>query len=404
MDTSSRPKRYATISSEIEAHSQARRHPAEEAAIARFACLPVAAQMQLAREIVTTRAAELCLAYRNLIMVTAGLRSRQGRNGWQEVHDETCILLVVKRKWRSSIPEARGQMLPRHLLTFGDVDGQRVLLAIPTDVQPARWFAGAVARSASAVNVEDPDQPAAGTMTCGMRLYGNKSPGVMALSALHVLSPFPAIDKIAPGAGSGTRSVGAEAKIGTSSRWGGVLVRTGVSFDAQLATVTDPKWRPMAFAGLSLSAARPYVADRAVFDAMTTTKRFQILAPSNHPKHLGSPRSPMIAQFVAYIHDELPIDYWVRTPAGIATVGIRHRELLKLRIMEDCPPPEDGDSGSAVVTWWPDGSMTLVGMFIASPEDKTMAREAYVLPAWQLFNLDNWDALPPGTTRMVPTF
>ncbi|WP_020424807.1 hypothetical protein [Paracidovorax oryzae] len=404
MDTSSRPKRYATISSEIEAHSQARRHPAEEAAIARFACLPVAAQMQLAREIVTTRAAELCLAYRNLIMVTAGLRSRLGRNGRQEVHDETCILLVVKRKWRSSIPEARGQMLPRHLLTFGDVDGQRVLLAIPTDVQPARWFAGAVARGASAINVEDPKHRALGTMTCGVRLYGTKSPDVMALSALHVLSPFPVINEIAPGAGSSTRSIGAGAKIGTSSRWGGVLVRNGVSFDAQLATVTDIKWRPMAFAGLSLSAARPYVADRAMFDTMTTTRRFQILAPSNHPEHLDSPRSPMIAQFVAYIHDELPIDYRARTPAGIATVGIRHRELLKLRVMQDCPPPEDGDSGSAVVTWWPDGSMTLVGMFIASPDDETMARVAYVLPAWQLFNLDNWDALPHGTTRMVPTF
>lgn len=400
----SKPKRYAALARTVEEHSLAKRHVDEAAAIARFAGLAVAAQMQLAREVVTTRAAELTLAYRNLVMVTVGFRSRLGSSGLHEVHDQVCILFVVKRKWSSAGQAVRGQVLPRHLLTFGDVDGQRVLLAVPTDVQPARWFVGGIARAASAIDVADPEHPAPGTMTCGVRLDDSAPPGTLALSALHVLSPVPIINKIAPGAGLNVQSVGSGARIGTSAPWGGTLAGSGVSFDAQLASIEDAEWPSSAFAGLSLSPARPYVADEATFDAMTATHRFQILAPANHPKHLGAPRDPMIAQFVAYAYDELPIEYPVRTSAGTTVAGIRHRELLMLRVMEDCPAPEAGDSGSAVVTWWPDGSVTLIGMFIASPDDEMTARVAYVLPAWHLFNLNSWDALPPGTTRIAPTF
>lgn len=406
MGAARQSKRYAARARTVEAHSLAKRHPDEAAAIARFAGLPIAAQIQLAREVVITRAAELTLAYRNLVMVTAGFRSRRASSGLHEVHDEVCILFVVKRKWSDPGQAVRGQVLPRHLLTFGNVDGQRVLFAVPTDVQPARWFVGAVARadSAVAVDVQDPEHPAHGTMTCGVRVDASAPEGSMALSALHVLSPVPVINKVAPGAGLPVRLVGSAAAIGRSSQWGGRLVGSGVSFDAQLASIEDDTWPAAAFAGLPLSATRPYVVDEAMFDAMTATQRFQVLAPANHPKHLGSPRDPMIAQFVAYAYDELPIDYSVRTSAGTTTAEIRHRELLMLRVMEDCPAPEAGDSGSAVVTWWPDGSVTLVGMFIASPDDKMTARVVYVLPAWHLFNPNNWDALPPGTTSMAPTF
>jgi hypothetical protein len=399
-----RSTRYAAQTRAVEAHSLVKRHPDEAAAIERFAQLSVAAQLQLAREVVTTRAAELTLAYSNLAMVTVGFRSRRGARGVHEVHDEVCILFVVKRKWRKPPRGVQGQVLPRHLLTYGELAGQRVLVAVPSDVQPARWFVGAVARGASAVDVVDPQYPAPGTIACGVRLDGGASAGGMALSALHVLSPVAVINKVAPGGPLTLRSVGSGAAIGSSLPWGGRLSATGMSFDAQLASIDDDAWRHSAFAGLVLSATRPYVVNEKMFDAMTATQRFQILAPANHPKRLASPRDPMIAQFVAYAFDELPIDYPVRTSAGATVAPIRHRELLMLRVLEDCPAPEPGDSGSAVVTWWPDGSVTLVGMFIASPDDEATARVAYVLPAWHLFNLNNWDALPSGTTRMAPTF
>lgn len=54
------------------------------------------------------------------------------------------------------------------------------------------------------------------------------------------------------------------------------------------------------------------------------------------------------------------------------------------------------------MAWNPDGSATLVGMFIASPDDPTLARMAYVLPAWHLFNVLEWDRLPGGTKEMLP--
>jgi hypothetical protein len=44
-------------------------------------------------------------------------------------------------------------------------------------------------------------------------------------------------------------------------------------------------------------------------------------------------------------------------------------------------------------------------MFIASHAD-TPGRErvCYALPAWQLFDLNNWSAFPPGTGAAMPTF
>jgi Tripartite tricarboxylate transporter family receptor len=139
-----------------------------------------------------------------------------------------------------------------------------------------------------------------------------------------------------------------------------------------------------------------------VFDELAATMRFLILAPDNHPKHLGQAREPMLAQFMALAHGGLPVDYQVRWQGTLQSAPIRHPELILMRVLEDCPAPESGDSGSAVVTWWPDGSIVLVGMLIASGDGPGLERVAYVNPAWQLFDLLNWSRLPSGTIELVP--
>jgi hypothetical protein len=60
--------------------------------------------------------------------------------------------------------------------------------------------------------------------------------------------------------------------------------------------------------------------------------------------------------------------------------------------------PLGGDSGTPIVVWNDDGSCTLVAMHIAGIED---AAVSFAIPAWQLFEADNYVALPLGT-RIVP--
>ncbi|MCX2865248.1 hypothetical protein OOZ63_25810 [Paucibacter sp. PLA-PC-4] len=397
----SKPKDQRTRMARVEAHAVAARHPGEEAAIARFAQLDdVAAQIRLAREIVETRSAELTRAYSNVISVTVGFKSRQTGQGQAALHDEVCIVFVVKRKWSAGQSDA-AQSLPRHLLAYGDVDGRRELLAVPTDVQPAKWFLGGVARGRTAVDVLNPHSSGVGTVTCGVTLVG--APGAssrLLLSALHVLSPVARINEVAPGAGLPFSEVGGGA-VGASAPWGGRLSPAGLSFDAQLASATNDAWLGQAFVGISLSKTLPYAKTESQFNALVKTHRFQILAPANHPRH-PVPRGSMLSQFDAFIGSELPLEYLVLMNGSVATLDIRHRDLVRLRVLADCPAPEAGDSGSAVVAWNPDGSATLVGMFIASPDDPAQARMAYVLPAWHLFNVLEWDRLPGGTTEMRP--
>ena len=95
--------------------------------------------------------------------------------------------------------------------------------------------------------------------------------------------------------------------------------------------------------------------------------------------------------------------YDVRRNGKATPVGVAHLELLVLTVHPDCAPPVSGDSGAAVVCERDDGELTLVGMYIARGPAGA-EREAYVLPAWQLFDPANWRQLPVDTIEMQPTF
>lgn len=390
----------------VESASLARRHPEEDEAAARFDALESPSRkMALVREIVATRTAELTLAYRNVVMVTAGFKSRRNADGVDEVYPQPCVIFIVKRK---GAPGAAGpaQALPPRLLCFGGDAAERRLYAVPTDVQPAAEFHGAAVRTASCVLVDDPDPDfhLPGTVTCGVRLRGSAGTPALALSAMHVLSPIAAQSQ--PAAGAELTAVGSGPEVrGHSTAWGGHIDgETGTGFDAQFAGIEDLKWFNEAFSGMALAPDRPYVDTREAFDDLAARMRFQILAPANHPDHLGIEREPMLAQFTDMAPEEQTIDYQIRFRGMFQAVAIRHRELVRLRVLDACPSPHSGDSGSAVVSWWPDGSMVLTGMFIASHGTPGRERVCYVLPSWQLFDIGNWSGLPPGTVAVTPTF
>lgn len=380
----------------------------EAEATARFDALPAARQMKLVREIVRTRATELTMAFDSVKMVTAGFRlQRDGDSAATKLHPQPCVILAVDLKWpeQGGTQEPESQRIPRRLLTYGSEGEERVLYAVPTDVQPQRWFDGAEACAASAIRVSpaDPQFSGNGTMACVVHLQTGAQVASFGLSALHVLSPATVLDLPAPTAGASFRMVGSDAVVGKSAKWGGSLRRNAPSFDVQLADVGNGAWLGAAYAGLSLSPLQPDVVDHEDFDELAAAWRFLILVPGNHVDHLGQPRPPMTAQFRSYVSGDVSISYKVRANGNYSRMPITHAELLMLEVGLDSPPPEPGDSGSAVVTWRPDGTLTFAGIFIAGKTGAD-ARTVFVLPAWQLFDLDNWSALPADTVRITPSF
>ena len=323
------------------------------------------------------------------------------------MHPEPCVIFVVRRKWAEGASGPVAQRLPSRLLTYGVDGGAHRLFAVPTDVQPASWFVGGAARASGCVRLDDP-VPAfrlPGTIACGVRAEG-AVPAVPALglSAMHVLSPV-AADPLPASGAAFTAVGGGDAVRGRSAPWGGAIdADSGRGFDAQLAQIDDARWFNDAYRGWKLSRARPYVVARDAFDELAATRRFLILAPDNHPLAAGVPREPMLAQFTAMAHEELPLEYQVRRGGALHKVLIRHPELIRLRVLDDCPLPLRGDSGSAVLSWWPDDSVVFVGLFIASGDGPGLDRVAYAIPSWQLFDPLNWRRLPPGTSALTPRF
>ena len=390
---------------------------AEEAA-QRWAELTAAAQrMALVREIVATRAAELTLAFGNVVAVVAGYRIRRVASGAsaEALHPEPCVIFMTKRKWRPGEASDPAQCLPAQLLTFGPAAPKpgrarrapaRVLYGVPTDVQLAQRHAAPHASSGASIRVVDDIAAFSlpGTLTCGVRLKGAaKSQSRFALSAMHVLSPVPRDAE--PGFGADFTDVGTpQTARGVTARWGGHLDGdTGEGFDAQLATVKGRAWFNAAFASLKLSTKVSFVPASDLFDELAAMRSFRILVAEGQPHAPPGPRHVVRAQFSKYVGPEWRIFYDIRSGTSATPVGITHTELLLLAVDADCPPPVSGDSGSAVVCENDDGSLILVGMYIATGPAGA-ERDAYVLPAWQLLDPANWRQLPVGTTALKPTF
>jgi len=399
---------------QVEAETLRRKAELEAEGRRRWDALDAPAQkMALVREIVATRAAELTLAYRNVVAVVAGYRTRRNAEGAEELHAEPCVIFMTREKWGAGESGARAQHLPAVLLAFGPDPGAsqrkpaRCLYAVPTDVQLAQRHMGAKAHAAAAVKVADPE-PAfvlPGSLTCGVRLRGAPSKeSRFALSAMHVLSPVPQQTQAVGGAGF-TAIAAPGGPRGVSTAWGGYLdADLGEGFDVQLAAVSDRRWFNQAFAPLKLSRLRPYVAGPDLFDELAATKAFRILVHEGQPNAAPGPRQLVQAQFARTVGPEWRVVYDVRWNGKATPVGLAHAELLVLAVHEDCPPPVSGDSGSAVVCDAGDGCVTLVGMYIARGPAGA-ERDAYVLPAWQLFDPVNWfGRLPAGTVAIAPSF
>ena len=364
--------------------------------------------MALVREIVATRARELTLGYRNVAAVLAGYKASTAAGG-EALFPQPCVVFVVKRKWASADAGTPEQRLPARLLTYGPAAGggaglaERVLYAVPTDVQLAQHYIGARAQAAGCITVEDPDPVCRlpGTLTCWVRIHSlsGGAPQRLGLSAMHVLSPVPR--QPLPAEGAGFAAMGAPPLVrGSSLPWGGHMnLDTGQVFDAQCAAVADSAWLDSAYAGWQLSASDPFLTSPAAFDRLAPHTLFRILVPDNHPAAGSAARPPVLAQFRAMAGAETDIAYQVRRSGQHFEVPLRHEELIVLQLQTSGPPTLSGDSGSPVLAVQADGSNVFVGMHIAAAQGLS-----FVLPAWQLFDPARWSRLPEGAVALVPSF
>jgi hypothetical protein len=357
----------------------------------------IALKWQLADEIAETRGPELTLAYRNVVAVAPGFKSRETKTG-RRLDKTPCVIFVVRNKWKPGGARAADpQHLPRCLLAYATVNGERVLCAVPTDVQPETWFHGARAMGPAAVRVDDPDWPALGTLTCAVELNAGGAKQKLLMSARHVFNPRPVLERNPrPGLKFGQIDPATQNAlppvVARSTNRGGILRDDDdePSFDVQLADNVDWTTARRLLDHLRLSPSEPYVASPARLAELGASSTFAILVAPNHPAHPGVSRVSAQFKTLTLAH---AIPYSVRkgdTP--VDDEFIHFRRLIQLEILGAAKVVK-GDSGSPVAVRQDDGTWTLAGLFIGGGNGL-----AYAIPAWQLFDADFYKNLPAGAT------
>ena len=362
----------------------------------------VSLQMELAREIAETRGSELTLAFHNVVMVGYGYKRKSGRAGREQLRNIPCVIFFVRRKWKGAASERnRLQRLPSHLFVYATVAGRREICAVPTDVQKEARFHKVTVHSMAGLYAEDDPYFEYGSAMCAVRLESNGVARIYLMSCRHVLSPRMEVGKPGVAASASlSRIVSSDPdqpgpSIGRSAKLGGAVYRDGTpSFDVQLAQMDDLQWMPAALSELKLSAVRPFLASRQALDAVTATHNLLILVPKNHPNWLNRQRPPVVARVSSYMPASFPLTYDVRVNGQETTTEVYHWQLVELQPLGS-GRTERGDSGSPVVVTSPDGGYTLVGMHMAGDEGTGFA---YMIPAWQLFDVVNYWKLPAGSS------
>jgi hypothetical protein len=352
-----------------------------------------ALQMRLAYEIAETRGPELCLAYKNVVMVAAGYKTKRTAKGRTRIVKTPSVTFVVRRKWRGDGPARQSrQKLPTHLLAYTELDGERVLCAVPTDVVVEHGFSRATPQGPSGIVA---DRVEVGNATCAavIRVAGRRD--VVMLCCQHVLTPDIPLNKPQPVAGTQIALLNdLSIPLALTSANGGQIRSDGSpSFDVQLTQPPDANALRAALDGLALAPGHEHVPDKSTFDAIANFAQFAILvSPNNIP--LG--RVALPAAFLRYVPNVQGIPYrFIDASGSPQDRPVHHRLLIMFRLLGRSTA--GGDSGSPIVMRAPGGRFTLVGMHIAGGFENGFAY-SYAIPAWLLFNPAQYSRLPSGAT------
>lgn len=335
-----------------------------------------AEQLQLAFEVALSRGQELCRAYKNVMKVTSGFRTRRDNSvSKPRLYREPCIGFIVKRKWGTAGRIGDQQALPKHLLAFGTVSGRRVLCAIPTDVRLMSDYGRPVPHDSLEampygilVDRENARYYSSGVATCGIRRSVDPST-VYVMSCRHVLSRT-ALDldrdqtrlPILLGAAART-------EMGSTTDIRGRLDDdSSASFDAQLATLENAQELGGVLGGISFDAEDSYLTRPGDIEDGFWVATGRLGADSRR-----------LFVWVEY-QDPVPDFEMPYQLADGTTIIVKH-DLVLHGVPQE--PLLFGDSGSPAIRV--KRGQRLIGMYIGGS-----AGHAYVIPAWQLLTPRNF--------------
>jgi len=361
---------HAQWATQVRAAALRRSTPGAREAAAAFDALPAEQKWTIITEIIVSRAGELLRAYPDALDVMAGHRRRRRGSGRGRLVPEPCLKFLVSRKWPRGKRGPHARRIPERVLAFGDVEGQRRLLAVRTDVESTGARVGVRAQGAPVV-VEWKGAHTRGALACALR-RSSTGETLFGMGCRHVLSlaqSFPTSNPVNLPVGL---DAPAGAVVGATRRIAGLLreAENGPSFDAQLLEVTNVDAFRVALAGLGAST---------VGSDGIPPDRFVILTP----------RGPIGATFSAVVRDR-----------PVYTVGTRRIQHEILFESEPDQATGEGASGSPVVT--EDGTV-LLGMHVAG----TGAQQpplAYMIPAEKLFDSGQYTGVSGQETwTLVPS-
>ena len=318
----------------------------------------------LVEEIVAVRSAELCLAYANLVDLSAGYKlKRSKKTGKRSIGRIPCVRLMVKRKWSTKSAGSRRQQLPRFIFAYANVNKGRVLCAVPTDVISATDFLRVVPQrdriAVTPTNSSQRNHHAYGTIACVVRRRESREQ-LYAMSCRHVLS----LTEDRPQghffmADVRVRNRNSSMIIGNASSLRGRLrANSQFSLDSQLAFVHNLNALRRCVDGVRLTSF--------VKNAARIPEKYWIQSHRGAFPATKQEFRPKLAFEIFYkglgliIHKQLMVGY-------AATVG--------------------GDSGSACTSRQNGG--VLLGMHIAGPSTGG-AGFVYMIPAWQIMSRTNY--------------
>ncbi|MBQ0942249.1 hypothetical protein KAK07_02750 [Ideonella sp. 4Y16] len=365
----------------------------------RWLSLPATRQMQLARCLAECRRVEWVQRVKQVVAVVSGLRRRNDSEGIEHLHNEPCVIFVVRRKLTADqLARQPAQRLPTELLTPVSIDGQEQPVAVPTDVQDESRLLGGVAQGSLSVLSENSDGVRSRGALAWVLKVGSQR---YALAPIHVLSPLPALDGVgrAPGAPTRPRKDSSQTVARAADLGGYLRAGNQRSFDVQLAEVLRPNALSALFGGRQLSASRPYVRNEPELDALLAQGgQLIIAAPRDNPLRGDSSLLPLSAERSIHSHTLLlPLSY----DFANGVVDVIHHQVMELQVRFG-ERTLAGDSGCAVLLRNDDDDPTLVGMHIAGNVDRGVS---FVIPIWDILDPARYSegpgALPNGPVSLV---
>jgi hypothetical protein len=327
------------------------------------------ARRTLTAEIVATRGAELVLAYPDVLALAHGYRTKCVRGRRRLLQSDPAVTFLVRRKWKRGHPAKKKarRAVPKYLLTYITVADERVLCAVPTDVESAPDYR--LTRPVAAVRAVpfEPGPRAEGSVAVPVRVPQNDV-NVFLMGCVHVLELTAGFYPRVPDAVS-IQSIATGTEVATSTRFFGLLSDGHLdSFDAALCRLTDPTLLPAVLGG------RPRASSFA-------RSAFEI--PDQLDVWTSAGRRPALKGKVWDGAHPLCVSYAV--PGG--RISVCHRVLIELAASIG-----PGDSGSPVMA----GNL-FVGMVIAS----NLQDRAFMIPSSELMDASNYKGLGAGALTLA---